>query len=350
VVGPSVEVVADVAAVEVTRVGWARPDDHVAWLPNGPHPRPTLPCRVERDERVRWMVTREELIAALGPDLDPAAALAPVAMVDGALLTAEASVRLDSSTGGRPNDLRPPSGVVDGPLGDLAARERSITSQNGEDGVLEAIFGVIGTTNRVLVEFGCGDAVECNSAQLILQGWTGLLMDPFTTSANPRIEIRREFVTAENVERLFDVYGVPAAFDLLSVDIDGNDLWVWKAIKRRPRVVVIETNSHVSPRLSRVLPYDPGHRWDGTDQFGASLRALETLGRCMGYTLVHVESRGVNAFLVADECLPRGFVPRALDDLYRQPDYLGLGLAYPSAAEPRMVDFRADDGCRDASG
>ncbi|MET0901744.1 MAG: hypothetical protein ABWZ52_00755 [Acidimicrobiales bacterium] len=289
------------------------------------------------------MATREELIGALGVELDPRAELVPVAVVDGALISAEAAVRLDSPTGGRPSDLRPPIAAVDGPLGDLVTHERSITSQNGEDGVLEALFGAIGTTNRVLVEFGCGDASECNSAQLILRGWTGLLMDPFAISANPRAEVRREFVTAENVERLFDLYGVPSEFDLLSVDIDGNDLWVWKAIKRRPRVVVIETNAHVSPRLSRALPYDPNHRWDGTDQFGASLLALATLGRHKGYTLVHVESRGVNAFFVADECLPGGFVPRALDDLYRQPDYLGLGLAYPSAAEPRMVDFLADD-------
>jgi hypothetical protein len=292
------------------------------------------------------MATRDQLDAGLtevGGGDATTSRLWPTALIGGAWVRADAPISLDELTGGPPTDRPPPTAAVEGPLGDLASRERSVMSQNGEDGVLEAIFATIGATNKVVVEFGCGNALECNTAHLIGQGWTGLLMDPFHDSANPQVEIQREFVTAENIEGLLATYDVPASFDLLSIDIDGNDLWVWKGIARRPRVVVIECNSHVSPLLSRSIPYDPDFQWDGTDQHGASLLALDQLARRTGYALVHVESRGVNAFFVADESLPEGFIRRSVADLHRPPDFLGLGLAYPSSATPRMIDPFADE-------
>src|SRR5438128_46886 len=68
----------------------------------------------------------------------------------------------------------------------LEQHERRVYSQNGEDGVLEAIFTVIGVTNRFLVEFGCADAVECNGAYWLERGWQGLFMDGSGLSGNPR--------------------------------------------------------------------------------------------------------------------------------------------------------------------
>jgi len=106
-------------------------------------------------------------------------------------------------------------------------------------------------------------------------------------------------VTAENINDLLQKYEVPVSFDLLSIDLDGNDYWVWRAVRRRPRVVVIEYNAHIGPADSRVIAYDPAFRWAGTDYFGASLRALRDLGQQKGYALVYCESTGTNAFFVA---------------------------------------------------
>ena len=123
---------------------------------------------------------------------------------------------------------------------DLLNRELKVHSQNGEDGVLEMIFAEIGVTNKFFVEFGCGDATECNAAYLLEQGWHGLMMDGVGVSRNQRATVRREFITAENINFLFQKYEIPDVFDLLSVDIDGNDFWVWQAITHRPRVNALQ--------------------------------------------------------------------------------------------------------------
>jgi hypothetical protein len=104
------------------------------------------------------------------------------------------------------------------------------------------------------------------------------------------------------VATLFRDAGVPEEFALLSIDIDGNDYWVWKALDRfRPKVVVIEYNGFLPPPLSKVIPYDPDFQWSGTRYFGASLCALNKLAAERDYSLVYCERRGVNAFFVQRE-------------------------------------------------
>lgn len=223
-------------------------------------------------------------------------------------------------------------------LNDLERLERKVRSQNGEDGVVEAILSVVGVTNRYFVEFGCRDATECNTAFLLEQGWQGLLMDAGGISQNTKATVRREFVTAENIDSLLRKYGVPQEFDLLSIDIDGNDYWVWQAITHRARVVVIEYNASVPPLERKSIAYDPSFQWNGTDYFGASLRALAELGKRKGYTLVYCESRGVNAFFVEARVLPPSFVARSLEAVYRPPNYDGRGYRHPPDRSRVMVD------------
>jgi hypothetical protein len=223
-------------------------------------------------------------------------------------------------------------------LSNLEASEKKVSSQNGEDGVIEAIFAAIGVTNRYFVEFGCEQAVECNTANLLTQGWTGLLMDYGGISKNPLADVKKEFITAENIESLFAKYQVPREFDLLSIDIDGNDFWVWQKISYRPRVVVIEYNAHFAPNLRRSIPYDPSFQWKGTDYFGASLLAMKELGQSKGYTLVHCERTGANAFFVATAALPQDFRPRRIEEIYRPPNYLGKGLRWRPDPTRMMID------------
>lgn len=219
----------------------------------------------------------------------------------------------------------------------LAKAEERISSQNGEDGVLDAIFEMIGTTNRYFVEFGCEDATQCNAAYLLRSGWRGLFMDGAGISGNPLATVHEEFVTAENVNALFAKYDVPNAFDLLSIDVDGNDYHIWNALTFRPRVVVIEYNAHVGPAQALVMPYNPAFVWDGTDYFGASLRAMRDLGTAKGYELVYCESSGVNAFFVARECLAPGFEGPPIEAVYRAPNYAGQGIRHPPDPAGRQL-------------
>lgn len=189
---------------------------------------------------------------------------------------------------------------------DLERFERKITSQCGDDGVLAALFELLGTTDRSYVEFGCGDGVECNTRQLQLAGWSGVLMDGTVEPGAADVTIHQAWITAENINALLDQHGVPAEPDLMSIDLDGNDYWVWRAIERRPRVVVAEYNGNLAKDRALTMPYDPEHRWDGSDYYGASLLALEKLGREKGYTLVYCNQAGVNAYFVRDDVLPAG--------------------------------------------
>jgi hypothetical protein len=220
----------------------------------------------------------------------------------------------------------------------LQGSERRVYSQNGEDGVIEAIFARLGTTNKFFVELGCRDGTRCNGAYLIEEGWTGLMLDAEGISANPQITIRNEFVTAENINQLFKKHRVPPHFDLLSIGVDGNEFWLWREIINRPRVVVIKYNAHVSPEVRASIVYDPNFCASGTDYFGASLLALAELGRQKGYTLLYCERAGVSAFFAADETLPAGFRAASVESIYRPPNYSYLGWCLRPDPTRRMID------------
>lgn len=213
---------------------------------------------------------------------------------------------------------------------DLEAHEASVYSQSGEDGVIARLFDRIGSTNRFFVEFGAKDGRWLsNTANLRLhRGWTGLLMDgevaessdgtsQAEADAGARLpadesaaRVRQELVTRENINELLTHYGVPTTFDLLSIDIDGNDYWVWQALEGfRPRVVLVEYNIFFELDERKTIPYDPAHVWDESAFHGASLAALWELGRQKGYRLVYTDSYAPNAFFVLESELPKQWDP-----------------------------------------
>jgi hypothetical protein len=105
-------------------------------------------------------------------------------------------------------------------------------------------------------------------------------------------------------------WGIDKKIDLLSIDIDGNDYWIWKTIKCiDPRVVVIEYNAKFPPTHEWIMKYDAKHIWCGDDEHGASLKSLELLGKNMGYQLVGTNMKGVNAFFVKTQ-LTKDFFPK----------------------------------------
>ena len=172
---------------------------------------------------------------------------------------------------------------------DLTAFELRVFSQNGEDGVLAEILRRIGVAGGEFVEFGVQDGSEGNTVFLAqVLGWRGAYLEADDAAyaalerryaANPRVRTLHAAVEPDTVEALFDRAGVPEEPDVVSIDVDGNDYWIWRALSRyRPRIVVIEYNGALDPGSRRVMPYTPGFRWDHTSGYGASLGALEELG------------------------------------------------------------------------
>ena len=155
--------------------------------------------------------------------------------------------------------------------------DKKVFSQYGEDGVLEEIFKIIGTTNKYFVEFG-SDGFETsmgNTAYLRKFGFDGLLMEGHDHRMKKCVyDVKNEFITAENIENLFEKYNVPKEFDFLSIDIDGNDWYVWNAIKQyKPRVVCIEMNGGFPSDVDWIQPYKHDWVWGGNHFFGASYNA-----------------------------------------------------------------------------
>jgi len=224
--------------------------------------------------------------------------------------------------------------------------EFKVFSQAGEDGIISEIFNRIGTTNKFFVEFGVGNGLENNSAYLLVKGWQGYWIegsDRFCQSirqsfedliANQQLTLKNTFITAANIEDLFREGNVPTELDLLSIDIDGNDYWVWQAITNyRPRVVILEYNAIYPPESSWVMQYNPSHQWKYNSHMGSSLKALEKLGHQKGYKLVACSFSGVNAFFVREDLLADHFCsPFSAENHYEPARYF---LCSQKAGHPR---------------
>ena len=201
----------------------------------------------------------------------------------------------------------------------LASKEFKIFSQHGEDGLLAFAFSQIGTTNKSFIEFGFGNGQECNCANLILNfGWNGLFIDGNKTGVqsaikyyakqihNKRLKIEHAFITKENINDIFLKNGMSGEIDLLSIDIDGNDWWVWDSITViNPRIVIVEYNASLGFTASKSIVYDSSfYRFDihkSGFYHGASLKALERLGTRKGYNFVGCSSDGLNALFVRQD-------------------------------------------------
>ena len=207
-----------------------------------------------------------------------------------------------------------------------------VYSQNDEDGLIQEIFKRIGSKDKTFIEFGVETGAECNTAKLLLEGWRGLWIDGSSQYVNAirgslasfindkRLSVTEAVVTAENVNSLFSKAGFTGDIDFLSVDIDFNDYWVWKAVDVvKPRVLAIEYNPIFRPPMSVVVPYDPRQKWDGTNYGGASLEALVRLGRTKGYSIVGCSFSGVNAFFVRDDLYGDHFVQPATAEEHYEP-------------------------------
>jgi hypothetical protein len=197
--------------------------------------------------------------------------------------------------------------------------EFKVYSQWGEDGIIDHLLRSIPIAAKVFVEFGVETYVEANTLFLLKHRyWSGLVIDG---SADNIEAIRRSeafwkydlktqaaFITTDNIDALISSNGISGDIGLLSVDIDGNDYWVWQAIRCiSPRIVVAEYNSLFGPEANISTPYKPDFQRTAAHPsnmyYGASIAALTHQAKERGYSLVHGNSAGNNVFFVRNDCL-----------------------------------------------
>jgi len=196
-------------------------------------------------------------------------------------------------------------------------------SEFEEDGQLLYLLTLAGSTSRTVVEISSQDGRVCMATNLLVHHrWRGFLFDgdpvfvregrrffaghPATRSAPP--VMRAEWFTRDNVNHALAAAGVPDAVDVLSLDIDGNDLYLWSAMKLRPRILICEFNNAVPSDLALTIPYRPGFSFAAlpADQAmfrSASLAAFVAVGRRKGYRLVGMNALGFNAIFLRDDVL-----------------------------------------------
>jgi hypothetical protein len=202
----------------------------------------------------------------------------------------------------------------------LVDNEFRVFSQWGEDGIIQYLLRHIKIDRKIFVEFGVEDYRESNTRFLLVNNnWTGLVLDGNSTNIRNlktsriywayNIKAGHAFVTAENINELLTENGVTGEIGLLSIDIDGNDFWVWRAITVvNPIIVVIEYNYRFGKEAAVTIPYDANFDRRRSAEpllyFGASLSALYWLAERKGYAFVGCNSNGVNAFFVRKDKKP----------------------------------------------
>ncbi|MBI4429728.1 MAG: hypothetical protein HY562_11490 [Ignavibacteriales bacterium] len=200
---------------------------------------------------------------------------------------------------------------------DLSEVEFKVFSEHREDGIIQYLCHRVPIKNKVFIEFGVGDYRESNTRFLLMNDdWKGLVIEATKKHVSrirsldfywrKNLTAIQSFVTKENVNDLFTTQGFTGDIGLLSIDIDGNDYWIWDAIVAiQPRIVVCEYNSVFGMNNAITIPYEA--QFDRTQAhysnlyFGASLKALCTLAEKKKYRFAGSDSSGTNAFFVRND-------------------------------------------------
>lgn len=216
--------------------------------------------------------------------------------------------------------------------------EFKISSQWGEDGIIDWLIeqSQIPCVSRSFIEFGVEDYRESNTRFLLQnRNWRGLIMDANSAvamavredglAAAHDLTVQTAFISKENINELITVTGFGGDIGLLSIDLDGNDYWVWEAIHViRPIICICEYNAVFGDMFPICTPYKS--RFDREEAhysylyFGASILALQTLALKKGYKFVGTTSAGNDAFFVREDYAEQ-FLGQSLQNIRALPSF-----------------------------
>ena len=195
--------------------------------------------------------------------------------------------------------------------------EFKVFSQFGDDGIIQYIIAnaELKPHERRFIEFGVENYTESNTRFLLMNdNWSGLVIDGSQQNIdyikNDAIYWKHDltavcsFIDRENINETFATNDFAGEIGLLSIDIDGNDYWIWESIDTvQPVLVIVEYNSVFGSKRAVTVPYDPAFNCTKAHPsnlfWGCSLRALYLLANQKGYAFVGSDSRGNNAYFVA---------------------------------------------------
>ena len=198
-------------------------------------------------------------------------------------------------------------------LDDINNYEFKKTSQNNEDGIIKNIFDRIKLEKVNFVEIGF-DYYENNSINFLDKANKGLFIDgskdkifklksimkllyPFKN-----INVLSKFIDRDNLNEIINYYFNGLEIDFFSIDVDGNDYYLFENLEIRPKIICIEYNFWFGPNIKCSIPYDKYFIWEeGTLYSGASLNALCSLAKTKGYHLIALDSNCVNAFFIRSD-------------------------------------------------
>ena len=198
--------------------------------------------------------------------------------------------------------------------------EFRVFSQWGEDGTIQFLVRHLEIQNKIFVEFGVENYTESNTRFLLINNnWSGLIIDGDKRNVDYikndpiywryNLKAVHSFVTKDNINSTLSENGIKGEIGILSIDIDGNDYWVWKAINLiSPAIVIIEYNFRFGKDKAVTIPYDENFMRSKAHHsniyYGASLKALCLLAEQKGYVFVGCNSAGNNAFFVRKDLKP----------------------------------------------
>jgi hypothetical protein len=211
--------------------------------------------------------------------------------------------------------------------------EFKVFSQWGEDGLIQRLVRQVPIAQRIFVEIGVENYQEANTRFLLMHDhWSGLAMDGSKKNIdaiqrdplywNYNLKALWAWASRGNINRLLGEQGLKGEIGLLSIDIDGNDYWLWEALTQvRPAIVIIEYNARFGPDRAVAVRYD--ERFERLKAhpsgiyYGASLKALHQLGTSKGYDLVGCNQAGNNAFFVRSDVRPETLPVQTPAEAYR---------------------------------
>ena len=213
----------------------------------------------------------------------------------------------------------------------IARFRKKVFSQFGQDGMISEILSRLHIRSGTFIEVGVSP-LESNTSYLALLGWKGTWFDPSITEDRQlplylqkqisvgHLKVVREYLNLENANNLIQNNTPSQSVDLVSIDIDYNTHHLWSFFcTLKPKVFVIEYNSHIFPPDDWSVPADFTRSWQGDIIYGASLKKLELMGKELGYSLVGCDIAGSDAFFVRNDLLSDQFQPPYTAEMHFEP-------------------------------
>jgi len=228
-------------------------------------------------------------------------------------------------------------------LKDINEFNFSIFSQFNEDAIIQFLVKNLNIKNKTFVEFGVENYEEANTRLLLEKdNWQGLIIDCSEENIKHiknqnyfwrhNLTALSEFISVENINKILAKNNFVGEVGLLSIDTDGNDLWIWKEISEiKPIILIIEYNAKLGNEKSLSIKYNTNFKRasSGLDKliYGASLKALEKISEEKGYSLVCTNKNGNNAFFVRNDCLNQKIYKQSTEECFKMSsfrEYLGV--------------------------